>query len=265
MGQTQVLNYESLTVPDIQSQSIRLWSDGKYLGVVPVRDVLRNHLSPGNMLSLRGDPPLKSGPPPPSAYDYEVRPLQTDRPESIQQSRPKALRAKEFYLNATVSSERLRLQLRSAYRWLDQRSRGKDAQPPVEFHVKAKGPLSHADLSLFTQKRIDLHPAVILRAMPEGAFQALEPKGDIREGEALWIVGTKYLAAWPYAMPRTPLAIAKKVEKMVDNKKKQLETLIAAGKMTRKGEITKEWRFGMGESLIGDASEEEESTKKPDQ
>lgn len=123
LGQAPVLNYESLTVPDIQSQSIRLWSDGKYLGVVPGKDVLRNHLSPGNMLPLRGDPPSKSGHPPPSPYDYEVRPLQTDHPESMQQARPKTLRAKEFYLNASVSSERLRFQLLSPYRWLDHSSR----------------------------------------------------------------------------------------------------------------------------------------------
>lgn len=109
-----------------------------------------------------------------------------------------------------------------------------------------------------------MHPAVILRAMPKGVFQALKPKGDIREGDALWIVGTKYLAAWPYATPRNPSHIAKKVETMVDNKKTQLKEMIAARKRTTKGGVTKEWRYRMGENLIGDASEEKKSTKKPD-
>jgi hypothetical protein len=243
LGQTALLGYEDLAVPDIGSQSIRLWQDEKYLGLVPVKEVLQDHLRPGYMLWLRGDPPPRSKrQPPPGGYDYEVQPLGTQRPDNIKQSKFKGFRAREFYLSASSPPGHVRVQLLSAYRYLDRKLR---VTTPVEFHLKATRQLSHADLSLFTKDRVDLHPAVILRAMPEGVFQALEPKGDIEEGDALWIVATNDLEASPYSMPGGPFAKAAKVRKMVDIKMNQLKEALEAGRITPKGEMTKKWQHEM--------------------
>lgn len=207
-----------------------------------MKDVLYDHLRPGYMLWLRGDPPSKSRPPPPGGYNYEVRPLGTERPENVKQRVVKGLRAKEYYFNGSSSSEYLRTRLLAAYRFLDQGRKKVKVTTPVEFHVKARGPLRHADLSLFTRDRVDLHPAVILRALPEGVFQALEPKGDTQEGDALWIVATDNLEASPFSMPHTSSAKARKVREIVDIKRKELEEALQAGRITAKGEMTPEWR-----------------------
>ncbi|KKY29937.1 hypothetical protein UCDDA912_g10113 [Diaporthe ampelina] len=186
------------------------------------------------MLCLRGTPPRRFDRPPLDGYDYELRRLKTDGASSSQQGKAKGYRAKELYLAATMKPMQLQNMLQVAYRFLDPeralRSKGKKATIPVEFHVQAQGRPRppHADLSQFTLGRVDLHPAVILRALPADVFQVLEPKADLQSGDAVWVVATKYLRMEPFILPNTPDSIARKVETIVNEKKERLKGLVDA-------------------------------------
>lgn len=271
LGAPKILKYEALAVPKLESQPIRLWeAGGDYLGLIPIERVLRDHLRPGYMLSLRGDPPPqdKSAAPPPGGYDYEVRALDLKRgPDEYKHADPKALRAKGFYLSAGLKPEHLWSRLRLAYSFLEWSGRkpgitaGSDsdswngdfskeerapATVPAEFHIRAPGPLGRADLSLFTGGRMDLHPAVILRALPAGVFQLLAPRADLEAGDALWLVATGGLRAWPHhSMPQGPAAMADKAQRMDETKRRQVAGLLKAGKIGENGGDGAKFRHGL--------------------
>ncbi|KAG8169516.1 hypothetical protein KVR01_000261 [Diaporthe batatas] len=249
-GSTKLLKYEPLTVPELGSQPIRLWKGNKFLGLIPAKVVLREHVRPGHMLCLRGDPPLNNKPSPPESYDYEVRSLNTERADRFNYTPAKALRAKEYYLNASQDAQYLWTRLRMVYRFLDsEEGRGKasahqmvKATVPVEFHIKAPRPLRGADLALFTKDRLDMHPAVILRALPKGAFQLLAPRADLEAGDAVWLVATDELLAKGVQMPRRPAARAATAEEMDRTKRKEVTGLLEAGRIDEHGQKSRKVR-----------------------
>lgn len=288
LGRRQGPQVQASHSPKDQSYSVRLWEGEDYLGLIPGDVVVRDHLRPGYMLWLRDDPPTKNRPAPPAGYDYEVRALDIAEPYEYKHRDVGGLRAREYYLTASQSAAHLRDRLRMAYRFLDGglrrqarqseakflRRQGKEVLNvttiPFEFHLKASSPPKPvrpgrhgADWSLFTKDRVDLHPAVILRALPEGVFQLLEPVADVEAGDALWLVATDDLEARPYRMPETPWAKQRKAKKMVRIKREQVAELIEAGKIKADGKMGSQARPGR-------ASEEwvrkgEERRRKGDQ
>lgn len=221
---------------DIESQQISLWSGEKHLGLIPVKEVIDEHLSPGTMLSLKGDPPPKTSRAAPETYDYEVRRL---KPSTTSPRTPKR-KAYELFLNAHDTPLRLKKQLEKAYRILDH---GSEAAFPVEFHIKVRPLPGLTGLSLFTWGRVDLHPAVILRALPEGAFQVVKPKVEPQGDQALWVVAPKDLQIGSVKLPDDPHEAASVIEKVVIEKREWLKELIDAQYLTPKGGMTREAQF----------------------
>lgn len=236
LGLQKLLNYEDVAVPDIGSQEIRLWSGNEFLGLMPVADVLKDHVRPGTMLRLRSRSSRIAGGPPRKVYDYQLRRLKTDGGSSSQSGKIKGYRAKEIHLAANMTPALLQNSLQVAYKFLDPErassSKGEEATVPVEFHIQVRPPPKEADLSLFMPGRVDLHPSVILRALPEGVFQILQPKADLKRGEAVWVVGTEHPKEMPYGVPNKPRAIAEKAEKLFNEKRKRLKGLVNAGELT---------------------------------
>lgn len=229
-GQTKLLDYEDIPVPDIGSQEISLWSKDEHLGMIPVKDVIKDHLGPGKMLSLRREPPPKNSPARLEACDYEVRPLQFFNKKKIDRVQSKTDRAKTLYLDAYGSRSHCRNIIDSAYRFLHPETGELDI--PVEFHIKAHprpGLEGLEGLSLFTQGRVDLHPSVILRALPEGSFQIVKPKIDRKGSKALWVVAPKGVQLAAAHLSGSPDEVASIIEKVVIRKKEFVRKLLDAG------------------------------------
>lgn len=236
-GQAKLLDYEDLEVPDIESQEITLWSGEKRLGLTTVKDVINDHLGPGTMLSLRGNPPPRKSLAAPESYHYELRRLKTGRTGSGSTRFGKHTRmgAARLYVDALVSPPRLQNLLEQAYNFLHPNTGQRSV--PVEFHVKAQPQPHLSGLSLFTRGRVDLHPAVISRALPEGSFQVLKPKAH-GQVEVLWVVATKHLQMRSAQLPRDPREVASVVEELAARKRKWVKELIVAGDLTSKGILT---------------------------
>lgn len=241
-GQTKLINYEDLEVPDIESQHISLWSGRRHLGLVPVKHVINEHLGPGTMLSLRGDPPDKKGRAvAPESYEYELRRIRPSTSPGFKRGQLSVpLGAKSLWLDASIHPSRLNHLLDGIYRYLDPDSgaAGGPAEFPVECHIKARPRPGLTGLSLFTWGRLDLHPAVILRAMPRGSFQVLAPKVDFNEGHALWVIAPRDLRIGSAWLPERPHDVASVVERVFVRKKEWLKELIDSGDMTPNGELT---------------------------
>ncbi|KAK2599588.1 hypothetical protein N8I77_011329 [Diaporthe amygdali] len=204
-GQTKLLDYQEAAVPDIGQREIRFWKGSKYLGIFPVQQILDDYMGPGRMLSIKSDP-LKSERTPTQDYDYEPEPLKHA--------------------------------LELAFKFLE---RG-NAKFPVEFHIKSKKVLSHADLSLLTNTRLDLHPAVILRSLPEDVHQIVKPHVDIQAGDAVWVVsrpGLRVPGRNEY-LSKSPDKMVKQVEEMITQRRASVENLIDAGELTRDGKMVKQ-------------------------
>lgn len=249
---------------DIESQQISLWSGEEHLGLVPVKEVIDKHLSPGTMLSLKGDPPPKKSRAAPETYDYEVRRL---KPSTARPRTPKR-KAYELFLNAHDTPLRLKNQLEKAYRFLDD---GSEPAVPVEFHITARPLPGLTGLSLFTWGRVDLHPAVILRALPEGAFQVVKPKVELQGDQALWVVAPKDLQIGSVKLPNDPHEAASVIQKVVIEKREWLKELMDAQYLTPKGAMTRKGqppqRFGLERQIRNAqriAQESEEKAKKFD-
>lgn len=210
-------------MPGIDSQEISLWSGKEHLGLIPVKEVINDYLSPGTILSLRGDPPSKKHRTAPQSYDYEVRRLNT-RSTTRSNRHPRDLKAKEIWLNAFSTPDRLKHIMEAAYGILHPQSRA--SVKPVEFHIRAYPREGLTGLSTFTWGRVDLHPAVILRALPEGAFQVVKPKIDRQGSDALWVVAPKDFKIKSMKLPDDPEEAASVVEKMIIEKKERLKRQI---------------------------------------
>lgn len=270
-GQSKFLNYEDLEVPDFESQEISLWSGREWLGSIPVKDVINDHLGPGTMLCLRSAPPPKERLAAPSSYNYELRRLKTTTTGPTKHKKPPKPRrpgAMRVYLDAFVNASHLQHALETAYRLLHPSSWPKHI--PVEFHIKAHPQPQLSGLSLFTRGRVDLHPAVILRALPEGAFQALKPKVDGRV-EALWVVAPSRLSHLGGVQLPPISDVPSMLEKVVIKKKEWLRELIDAGNLTPNGKLLtkkeKFQRFGLGKQSLeaqGKVEEIDETPKEPD-
>lgn len=221
---------------DIESQQISLWSGEEHLGLIPVKEVIDEHLSPGTMLSLRGDPPPKNSRAVPESYHYEVRRLKSSTASPKDPKR----KARTLVMNAYDTPLRLKNQLEKAYRFLDPKS---GAVIPVEFQIKGRPLPGLTGLSLFTWGRLDLHPAMILRALPKGAFQVVKPKVELQGHQALWVVAPKYLQMGSVKLPGDPREVANVVERVVVEKREWLRELIDAGNLTPKGQMTVKGRF----------------------
>lgn len=268
--QAKFLNYEDLAVPDIESQEISLWSGNKHLGVIPVKEVINDHLSPGTILSLRGDPPAKRSLAAPERYDYEVRRLKTTTTTTTVSSRigrPNAQRAHTLWLDAHVSPSRLKHILETAYKFLHPDTGAVDV--PVEFHIKTHPLPDLTGLPLFTWGRVDLHPAVIMRALPEGAFQIVKPKVSVEGGEALWVVAPRGFKMGSVHLPDQPHEVASLVEKVVVKRREWLTELIEAGdmtpngKMTEKGKLNPRQKFMFNKECVEARRLGQERKKKP--
>lgn len=235
-GLANFLNYEDLAVSDIGSQQISLWSGETHLGLIPVKEVINDYLSPGTMLGLRGDPPTKKSRAVPQSYDYEVRQLKTTSTVSSRRRPLKIPQVKRIYLDGFASLPRLKNVLEAAHRFLDPNSGVADI--PVEFHIKAHPLPGLTGWSKFTWGRVDLHPAVILRALPEGAVQVVKPKVDLEGSEALWVVVPKRLWIGAVKLPADPEKAASVVEEIVVEKREWLKGQIDGGNTTPKGDTT---------------------------
>lgn len=229
-GQTKLLDYEDIPVPDIGSQEISLWSEDEHLGMIPVKDVIKDHLGPGKMLSLRDEPPPKNSRTRLEACDYEVRPLQFFNKKKVDRAKSKTDRAKTIYLDAFGTRAHCKNIIETAYRFLHPETGELDI--PVEFHIKAHplpGPKGLEGLSLFTQGRVDLHPSVILRALPEGSFQIVKPKVDSKGSKALWVVAPKDVQLKAARLSGSQDEVASIIEKVVMRKKEFVRELLDAG------------------------------------
>lgn len=274
-GQAKFLNYEDLAVPDIESQKISLWSENKHLGVIPVREVINDHLSSGTMLSLRGEAPAKNSLAAPERYDYELRRLKTKTTTtataaatvSSRISRRRTQRAHTLWLDAHVSPSHLKHLLELAYKFLKPDTGAVDL--PVEFHIKTHPLPDLTGLSLFTWGRVDLHPAVILRALPAVAFQVVKPKIDVKGGRALWVIAPKEFKMGSVQLPDQPQQVTSMVEKVVVKKREWMTELIEAGDMTPDGEMTEKGKlnplqkFKLNEQCVEAQYRGQESEKPP--
>ncbi|KAG6361053.1 hypothetical protein INS49_009273 [Diaporthe citri] len=249
-GQANFLNYEDLAVSDIGSQQISLWSGEEHLGLIPVKEVINDYLSPGTMLGLRGDPPAKKSRAAPQSYDYEVRNLKTTSTASSRRGRPKRPDAKKICLDVFTSLPRLKNLLETSYRFLDPKTGVRNF--PVEFHIKAHPRKGLTGLSTFTWGRVDLHPAVILRALPEGALQVVKPKVDLQRGEALWVVVPKDLRIGSVKLPNDPHEAASIFERIVIRKKEWLKEQIDVGNMTPTGDKTTQGQYNPPQKFMLD-------------
>jgi hypothetical protein len=147
------------------------------------------------MLFLRSPPPMNLKlPPPKEGYDYEIRALGgLDQGTRGIRLATKGNRAKELFLTPTMGPLALRQLLRKAYWFLDC---GSLSTVPLEFHIKRSGRErigERVDLSFFTRARLDLHPAVLLRALPRGVFQALAPQVSLEAREVVWLIAPEHL------------------------------------------------------------------------
>lgn len=268
-GQAKLLDYEDLEVPDIESQEITLWSGKHRLGLVTVKDVISDHLGPGTMLSLRGGPPPKKSLAAPESYHYELRRLETGGPggSSTRYSKHKRMGAARLYMDALVSPPRLQNLLEQAYNFLHPNTGQRFV--PVEFHVKAHPQPHLSGLSLFTRGRVDLHPAVISRALPEGSFQVLKPKAR-DQVEALWVVAPKLLQMRSARLPRNPQEVASVVEELAARKRKWVKELVVAGDLTSKGILTeggkmsRRQKFGLKQQSLDAQGKAEECDEQPE-
>lgn len=240
-------------MPDIGQREIRFWKGSKYLGIFPVQQILDDYMGPGRMLSIKSDPP-KSERTPTQDYDYEVRSFNTTGTWRPINELVKGFKAKEIFVKPTVKPEPLKHALELAFKFLE---RG-NAKFPVEFHIKSKKVLSHADLSLLTNTRLDLHPAVILRSLPEDVHQIVKPHVDIQAGDAVWVVsrpGLRVPGRNEY-LSKSPDKMVKQVEEMITHRRESVENLIDAGELTRDGKKVKQvedmiaQRRESGEKLI---------------
>lgn len=144
-------------MPDIESQKRSLWSgnENEHLGIIPVKEVINDHLSTGTMLSLRGDPPARKSLAAPERYDYEVRRLKTKTTTTTtativrsRTGRRKAQRAHTLWLDAHISPSRPKRLLETAYKFLHSDTGAVDVS--VEFHIKTHPLPDLKGLSLFT-------------------------------------------------------------------------------------------------------------------
>lgn len=236
-GQTKFLGYEEATMPDLGEKKIRLFSGSTYVGLVPVQAVLDDWLRPGMMLSLRDNPSEVVNRTSPEDYHYEVRKLRTIGQVKSKRMKTKGFRAKELYLNAKISPSRLKHVLETAYKFLDPERRV-DINP-VEFHVKLQKSehRSSTELSLFTGDRVDLHPAVIMRALPEGVFLLVKPQASSKGADAVWVVASRTFLVEQTLNDRSEARQAERVEELITAKKELLEELIEVGDLTTSGRI----------------------------
>ncbi|KAL1853985.1 hypothetical protein Daus18300_011574 [Diaporthe australafricana] len=194
------------------------------------------------MLSLRDNPIEVANTTSPEDYQYEVRKLRTIGEVKSERMKTSSFRAKEFYLNAKVSPSHLKHVLETAYKFLDP-ERQVDIDPvdinPVEFHIKLHKSERRrsTELSLFAGARVDLHPAVILRAMPEGVFQLVKPRASIKEADAVWLVARRNFLVEETPDDRSGEKQAEWVEKLITEKRELREELIEVGDLTPGGRV----------------------------
>ncbi|POS70655.1 hypothetical protein DHEL01_v210950 [Diaporthe helianthi] len=216
------------------------------------------------MLWLRGNPPNKKEPAPPGGYDYEIRELDVKKPSNFKKTDTRGLRAKEYYFLASSSPDYLLSRLTLAYRYLslgkpsagEKVSLAPKPTDPIEFHIKAQAPVTKPDLFEFTKGRMDLHPAVIMRAMPEGVFQLLPAQIDIDAGDALWLVATRYVKGGPFRPWNSSAAQVDTAKMMVRRKVDSVMGHLASGKLMANGQLS-------GKAVTGKDALRERRFKRP--
>lgn len=213
---TRLLDLSEADTPSIAHEKIHLWDGRSDLGIVPLGQVMKEHLGPGKMLALKGEPAVRRLPTDsveraaklrlaaPQTYEILRFPTTLKQPKKNQPitGGTKGFRAREIRMTVKVTASYLRHELQKTYQFLA-RSELFPAIPtsPVEIHIhngrRVKTPSSVRDWAFYARGRFDLHPAVMLRALPEGVLQLGPTLVSPVEGDLLFLVTTQSYSRRP--------------------------------------------------------------------
>lgn len=203
-------------MPEIAHAQIQLWDKGKDLGMIPLGAVMQDYLGPGKMLALKDRVPTKLPrleetlaprgvaavaaatttpltPPPWPSLEYEILQFPTGMKSDMAKrtKRPKGLRAREARLTVTASKPYLKHTLHSTYHFFA--NAPVNERGPVEIHIHSREKISSSasdplDWTRLVRGRMDLHPEVILRALPEGAVQLVETVVSAEGADMVFVI-----------------------------------------------------------------------------
>lgn len=250
-GLTELLDYrkaELLAPLSLRKQKLHLWRYGEDLGVTSMQYALTHLLGRGKMLSLRT---LRSEPEPEcmaklhnNPADPSVSPAAILHYDILDFSRdvtpPNTILPglNEIHLRPDMNSVSLRHHLCQAYHAL--RHYASSKQYPVEFHILHPRPTSLSSskkvdsergLEWVVNNRLDLHPEVILRAMPWGSLNATHPRINSEQSDVTWL-----MAAHKFSVGKQR-KVGKKLEKNLEWRARSLRELIDQGDLTEDGRV----------------------------
>lgn len=214
LGLTELRGYQRITFPELAKQKVCLWNGNKMLGVMAMPRVMKEFLGPGKMLSWRpsdevlsrsdsqthrsGDSEGRSSANPlKGVLDYEI--IDISRPGSILIS---AFRSKlkengmhEVPIRPVVrlADPETRLELMRAYQLLAHPRDG--ARYPVRFHVQRRE--RPFDAKWAVRNRVDLHPEVMIRALPDGVWCTTFPRIHRDGSDVVWSWAAKHYEPRP--------------------------------------------------------------------
>lgn len=228
--------YREIAFPGLAKREICLWDAGTRLGVKPMPEVMSKFLGPGKMLSWRrpDDAPTK-----PSSSsqadgaddgaddgkgtksnkhtkrgklakfvpDYEIIDIAREGakfPLAFRTAlRDKGMLDVVLRANSRLPASSTHIQLIRAYQILADPAHG--ARYPVRFHIIPPAKFSDQRRTSWAIKnRADLHPEVIMRAMPEGVEIRMAPQIDKVGWNVVWSYAAAhygYRLSWPKAGP----------------------------------------------------------------
>lgn len=194
---------------------------------------MEKHLGPGKALSrlLKRPPPgeegakgsagedglvtAREGPKRPFTYDllalntFRRIPKNRGASNNQQSSLPKDVigcRADEVHLRIDITPKYLQIELTRAYRFLA-------AGRLLAVHLHRPMGKSYPEtIPWAMQNRMDLHPEVILRAMPEGTLCVVQPRIDEAETDLVWMYASREFSF----MGRQGEELARMLEKQMD-------------------------------------------------
>lgn len=210
-GLTGLWGYRRIPFPKLANQKICLWRGSKKLGVMGMPKVMSEYLGPGKLLSWRPSDDVSDGPdsrsgreagyskgepsikPAKDALDYEIINISFPAPAkkffNSLRNRREGMHNVVLRCNHPPSALSERTMLAGAYHLLGDPILS--AICPVRFNIRfnIRLPPEAPDryrIRWAVRNRVDLHPEVIMRAMPEGVRCTTSPRIRVDGWNLVW-------------------------------------------------------------------------------
>lgn len=200
--------YQRIRFRSLDRKKICLWSGDERLGLMRMSRVLREFLGPGKTLSWRPEAlgeavdgkvqgPVKADA---EIWHYEImsiaEPGEKLDPDSSRRTQEDGMRQVFFRSDLGLASTPPQTELADAYRHFGDPDNG--ARYPVKFHIHPPQDLSSPyTIKWAIKNRVDFHPNVIKRAMPEGVKFTIKPLMRKDYKEVFWYFAAKHYDAGP--------------------------------------------------------------------